>query len=462
MQDLKYLTKSKRPFFSSLFRSGNRNKNTTLSLPGQHGAPRSPFFQRKRWQPFIYPLILVVLVVTLVPLVYLALKRTGPVVAAAVDTVKRTTDNEHGLLRRQENQNLFAQDLALFKRAIIEAPGYAASQDNGDKLVFTILPGLQQRVQDFLRGNNVPYGVVVALEPSTGRVLAMTSYSAIDPAWTEQAYFNLYPMASLFKIVTASAALEQKMITPHSLIEFRGRSCSENPRHWSLSPRGKNNRMDVAAAMGRSVNPVFGRIASEFSGKAALMSAVDKFGFNQELFPGMPVKASQLREPQSEQGVMLMGAGLDHDVKISPVHAAGIMAALANQGLMVAPVLAEKVVTSGGKEHERKKSRPLRQLVTPEQVGPLSEMLSGTVTQGTSRRAFYDRRGQPLIPNVTVAAKTGSIDGTEPPGHYSWFAAYAPIHEPKIALAVLVINHDRWKVKASQVGQQVLAEFFGS
>jgi cell division protein FtsI/penicillin-binding protein 2 len=86
-------------------------------------------------------------------------------------------------------------------------------------------------------------------------------------------------------------------------------------------------------------------------------------------------------------------------------------------------------------------------------------MLSSTVTSGTSRRAFHDRQGRPRL-DVDIAAKTGSINGTDPKGHYSWFAAFAPAHSPRIALVALVINQDKWKVKASYVGEQALEEFF--
>ena len=69
-------------------------------------------------------------------------------------------------------------------------------------------------------------------------------------------------------------------------------------------------------------------------------------------------------------------------------------------------------------------------LVTPETAAALTRMLSSTVTTGTSRKAFRDRRGKPRLA-VDVAAKTGSIDGTDPKGHYSWFAAFAPAQTPK-------------------------------
>jgi cell division protein FtsI/penicillin-binding protein 2 len=211
--------------------------------------------------------------------------------------------------------------------------------------------------------------------------------------------------------------------------------------------------------MGKSVNPVYGRVASDIAGMTSVMASVSRFGFNQELLPGTPAKQSQATEPINSHGLRLMGAGLDHDVKISPLHAAVIMSAIANDGKMMAPGLTSSIIDRQGVEKEVFTPRELRQLVTPETSASLTRMLSSTVLTGTSRKAFHDRRGRPLL-DVSIAAKTGSINGTDPKGHYSWFAAFAPIQNPRIALVALVINPDKWKIKASQVGEKALEEFF--
>jgi cell division protein FtsI/penicillin-binding protein 2 len=86
--------------------------------------------------------------------------------------------------------------------------------------------------------------------------------------------------------------------------------------------------------------------------------------------------------------------------------------------------------------------------------------MSTTVSNGTSRKVFRDRRGRPKLAAVDIAAKTGSISGTDPPGYYSWFAAYAPINDPQVALTALVINGEKWRIKASLLGEQALEAFF--
>ena len=105
-------------------------------------------------------------------------------------------------------------------------------------------------------------------------------------------------------------------------------------------------------------------------------------------------------------------------------------------------------------------SGSLSNALIPTTAASLARMLSTTVVSGTSRKAFHDRRGRPMFASLHVAAKTGSIDGKDPAGHYSWFAAYAPMEDPQIAIAALVINENKWRIKATYVGEQALEAFF--
>lgn len=136
------------------------------------------------------------------------------------------------------------------------------------------------------------------------------------------------------------------------------------------------------------------------------------------------------------------------------------MAAIANDGVMMAPSLAQEIRNNRGETVFVQKPRQMKRLVAPEISGQLARMLSTTVNSGTSRKAFHDRRGRPMLASVNIAAKTGSIDGKDPAGHYSWFAAYAPIEDPQIALVALVINQNKWRIKATHVGEKALEAFF--
>lgn len=355
---------------------------------------------------------------------------------------------------------LFATASGLLPAAVSSGETLTATAPDGTSLRLSINPELQQRVQGFLAATRPNYAVFVAIEPATGRVLSLTGYSALDPNWQQQAAYQVYPMASLFKMVTAASALENNKINPASVLEFRGCLVSETPKNWDPNPKGRNNKMDVTEAMGKSVNPIYGRIASDLLGKEQLKQTCDNFGFNRPLLlPGVPAVPSPAPTVETTNDLRLQGCGLDHGLQVSPIHAAAITAAIANRGSMMAPRLVDQA-TRNGKELKVPASRELTKVISPETADSLTRMLLTTVTSGTSRKAFHTAEGRRLTSDMKIAAKTGSIDGDNPKGHYSWFAAYAPADRPQIALVALVINGDKWKIKASQLGEQALAEFF--
>ena len=356
--------------------------------------------------------------------------------------------------------DLFATANGLLPAAVNSGETLMATAPDGTTLRLSINPDLQQKVQGFLASTRPNYAVFVAIEPTTGRVLSLTGYSAVDPNWQQQAAYQVYPMASLFKMITAAAALENRKINPATVLEFRGRLVSETPKNWDPSPRGRNNKMDVTEAMGKSVNPVYGMIASDLLGKEQLKQACDRFGFNRSLLlPGVPAVPSAAPAVETTNDLRLQGCGLDHGLQVSPIHAAAITAAIANRGTMMAPRLVDQA-TRNGKELKVPATRELIKVASPETADSLTRMLLTTVTSGTSRKAFHTPEGRRLTSGIKIAAKTGSIDGVNPKGHYSWFTAYAPADRPQIALVALVINGDKWKIKASQLGEQALAEFF--
>jgi peptidoglycan glycosyltransferase len=358
-----------------------------------------------------------------------------------------------------DNWGAFRLAADSYPKAGVAGGVFSAPLPQGGKVVYAINEAMQHRVEKVLRDYKVPYGVFVAIEPKTGRVLATVSHSSMQPGW-DQAFYSLYPMASLFKIVTATAALEQKKVSADTPFAFNGRLASQSPKQWRVRPGRGNQQMPLSVAMGKSVNPVFGRLAAEVVGRDPLLLYAERFGFNQNIFPGSPVTPSRAPAPETTDQLMLMGAGLNHEVKVSPFHAAAIMATVANGGVMMMPSLAQEILNEKGVSVFQHKPQALRTVLTPETAASLARMLSTTVISGTSRRAFHDRRGRPMLASVKVAAKTGSIDGTDPAGHYSWFAAYAPMEDPQIAMVALVINQNKWHIKASNVGEQALEAFF--
>jgi len=441
MKDFKNSTKKKNYIHNRYTRSANRKKQNS---------PKSPFFLK-----FNIKRIFTILGVLVLCLFFLNLFISKQPAAS--------NSSKWNLWRKDSAEidkwQVFKAAETAFLFAEVKSNQYQVQLDNGNIINYSIDPELQQTVHDFMTQSQVPYALFMAMEPKTGRILAMTSYSQIDQTWAPEAFSQIYPMASLFKIITVSAALEQNKITTDDIIKFGGKLSSENPAHWL--PTGKKyNQLPLIQAMAKSANPVFGRLAYEFVGANQLVSQATKFGFNQELFPGTGIKQSQIHMPQTGYELALMGAGLDHEVKISPLHVLSIISGIANNGTMMAPYLADEIRDNKGTPIFRPKPTELKQILTPAMAKNVEKLLSATVTQGTSKHAFCDRKGIPKIPGISIAAKTGSINGKEPPGYYSWFAAYAPIENPQIAVVALVINNEKWKIKAPNLGEKGLEAYF--
>lgn len=446
MRDIKHITSNRKKLRLRFFR---RRKNSSLNSyrPLFEGKPA------KRRLRLILPIVATLLAAFPIASLFLSTK-------SAISGVRKTSPHRvktYSALDPFQSFQLAADSLPALR---LNGLQLQAPLPDGGAIFYAIDQELQQRVEKVMESYRLPYGAFVAIEPKTGRVLALVGHSSIDPTWERRSCFGLYPMASLFKIITAAAALEEKKVSPDTVFAFRGRLTSESPKYWSVNPRQRNLEMSLTSAMGKSVNPVFGRLASDVVGRDSIMMCAERFGFNQALLPGTSLPPSTAVPPQSEAELMLMGAGLGREVKISPVHAALMMASIANDGVMMMPALASEIRNGKGETIFTLQPRTARQTVTPETAGQLARMLSTTVSSGTSRKVFHDRRGRPKLASVDIAAKTGSIDGKDPAGHYSWFAAYAPINDPQIALVALVVNQDKWKIKASYLGEQALEAFF--
>ncbi len=454
MQDFKNLKLKKGVILPFAAKQSGSSSNS-FRVPTNIPALEEPE-QKRRWLRVLLPLMAVILAAY--PVFSLV---TSPGLEHKAPAAKPLVVHDPpGSLPLNPYQAFLLSAQSLKNIAATGTGSMVAPLPDGGSIQFSLDRELQGRVLEVMAENHLPYGAFVALEPKTGRVLALAGYSERDRNWPERSCYDLYPMASLFKIIIAAAALEQKKVGPDTVVLFNGRSCSENPKAWFVRPGKRNQQVDLTTAMSKSMNPVFGRLASEIVGRDDMMSMAARFGFNQQLFPGTPVQPSRAAEPQNDSQLKLMGAGLGRETKVSPLHAAAMMAAIANDGVMMLPILADRITNGGGDVLFCENSLPVRRLLDQETSRKLARTLSLTVSSGTSRKAFHDKKGRPKLAEINVAAKTGSINGTSPDGFYTWFAAYAPVENPQIAVVALVVNQGKWKIKASQLGEQALETFF--
>jgi peptidoglycan glycosyltransferase len=329
---------------------------------------------------------------------------------------------------------------------------YVAPLGDG-RAILTLDPRLQARLERTLADSQVPWGVTVLLEPATGRILAMAEHSEAEPARQGLALTAMAPAASIFKIVTAAALLEQG-VRPQDEVCYHGGKRRLQPTLLADDPRRDHRCLTLGDALGHSVNVVFAKLAGRDLDPALLRAAAGRFMFDAEIPFCRKVEVSRAPIPDDRFELATTAAGFG-PVRLSPLHAALIAATVANRGLLVPPTLVAEAEGAPAPA-----TAAPRRVVDEGVAGALAEMMRTTVTEGTARRAF--RRGAGPLRGVAVAGKTGSLTDATPYRDYSWFVGYAPVERPEIAVATLVVNGKIWRVRAPTVAREALEAYFGN
>jgi len=333
-----------------------------------------------------------------------------------------------------------------------KAGRYVAPLGSG-RAILTVVPGLQQQLEKVLSDNRVPWGATVLIEPRTGRVLALAEHSQKQPGRHNLSFQALAPAASVFKIVT-SAALLERGIGPESEVCYHGGKYRIARANLRDDPRRDHRCITLTSALGHSANVVFAKLADRDLTAEMLRGMADRFFFNAPIpfLHAIDVSPAHISSDPFELATTAAGFG---PVRLSPLHAALLASVVANGGLFVPPALVES--TEGVAAPDP--AQPTR-VVDRTVAESLAAMMRTTVTEGTARRAFRDRRIGPVLGDVTVAGKTGSLAEPNPYRDYSWFVGFAPVENPRVAVATVVVNERLWRVRAPYVAREALRAFF--
>jgi penicillin-binding protein A len=334
---------------------------------------------------------------------------------------------------------------------------FAGKSSDGDLVYYTLEPELQRFLSGVVSRSNAPHVAAIAMDPKTGKILAIADKSK---SIQNLSLHSGFPAASLFKVVTAAAAVEQSNLDVNSKIAFRGGTYTLEP--WNYSPDSARDKklLPLGEALGKSCNPVFGRVALMHLNPSILEDYSKLFGFNSNLNSDLPLPMSPASIPNDEFGLSRTGAGFG-EVHISPIHAASLMSGIANGGIMPRPKLVEKIVSESGKVIYQSDTDSLSRIVQTETSRELMRMMQYTTTDGTSRKEFISK-GRTILKDVDVAAKTGTLSGKNPAGLNTWFIGAAPMNNPEIAVAVIVVNPTA-STKASRIGRQIIEKhLFGT
>ncbi|MBN8614846.1 MAG: penicillin-binding protein [Deltaproteobacteria bacterium] len=336
----------------------------------------------------------------------------------------------------------------------LEDDTYLVDAAQGDTAVLTLDASLQQHMEAYFARYQVPEAGLVAIEPSTGRVLAYVSHRGRDSAPADMARDASAPAASVFKVITGAALLDAGVPATQRVCYHGGESRLVASL---LEPNPELDRTcaTLSEAMGGSLNAVFARLADQRLDAPTLERYAHAFAFGQGLPFDLESTPSTIEVPTDRLEFARTSAGFWHS-RMSPLHGALIAATIANDGAMPRAGIVDRVIDAEGHIAHRFEPSTYRQVIGRDTADALNTMMRLTVTRGTSRRAFHDDRGRPFLPGIAVAGKTGTLSEERPYRGYTWWVGFAPADHPTIAIATLVVNTPEWRIKASHAAVEAL------
>lgn len=349
----------------------------------------------------------------------------------------------------------------------------------GDTVNLTLDARVQRAAEDKLKGLT---GSAVAIDPRNGDILAMASSPAFDPAWFTQrmspeeykqklgqsqlnrAMTSAYPPGSTFKIVTATALLQDGTINTHTTAYCTGsmRIGNMTKRCWAV-----HGSVNIYSALAKSCDIFF----YTWSGLNLLLKSPDplsdwgeRFGLgrrtgipiNGEVSGYLPRLVSKRTHKRrqwypGDAANISIGQG---DVLLTPLQDARMISVIANGGIVYQPRVIRDVTGLDGK--------PLatfppvvqsRANIRPDVLKTVQQGLRMAVTDGTARICN--------LPTVAVAGKTGSAEAGRTQAAHAWFCCYAPYENPTIAIAVMVEHGRHGASAAAPIAKQMIEAYFG-
>ncbi|MEX1286843.1 MAG: penicillin-binding protein 2 [Acidimicrobiia bacterium] len=313
-------------------------------------------------------------------------------------------------------------------------------------LGLTIDPVLQ-RVADEALGER--RGSVIALDPTTGAVLAWVSHPSYDPQAfvADPAYARtvaedetqplldrgarvLAPPASTFKLVVTAAALESGEWLPSSTLPDPAElplpgstAVMRNPGGGTCAGGGE---VTLAESLVRSCNIPFAELAIEL-GSDPVVGTAEAFGWTTEIETDLPVSISPFPDPGDDLAALAQTAIGERDARATTLQMASVVATIAAGGERVRPFLVGTVFDADGGVESTTEPVVLGRAISETTAAQLTDMMEDVVARGTGSAA--------ALPGVAVAGKTGTSE-TGP----VWFVGFAPVDDPTIAIAVLVTD----------------------
>lgn len=332
-------------------------------------------------------------------------------------------------------------------------------------------------------------GSVVALDPTTGAILAMVTYPRFDPndlvgpdaglagqtletdpsePLRDRAIDQTYAPGSIFKVITTASGLDTGLVSPSSEfadpieLQLPGTNSTISNYNNKVCDNGTSVLLEFAFV--KSCNTVFAQLGMDLGGNR-LGTTANAFGFNAEIPFEFSVLTSNFPPPgtiENDPAATAQSAIGQRNDRATPLLMALMAAAVANNGNVMVPYLVDEIFTSGGGIESRTETTIWRRAMSPASAAVLSDMMEQVVISGTGRKA--------AVPGIRIGGKTGTAEVTDKAPH-AWFIGFGPVGASsdiaQIAIAVVVESGGDFGESATggsvaaPIAQQVLAAFFG-
>ena len=302
---------------------------------------------------------------------------------------------------------------------------------------------------------------IVALDPVTGRVLAMASFDKIHPD-QNHCISSEFPAASLIKIITASAAVETAGLTPNSTLKYNGRKYTLYRSQLKVRNNKYTHRVTLKQSFAQSINPIFGKLGTHTLKKDLLQEYADAFYFNHDINFELPVSQSSFAATDSPYEWAELASGFNRKTQISPLHSALLTSIILNDGKMVEPTIIDHITDEEGHTLYQNDVKLLESSLSETTTEAVKTMMAATIRSGTARKAFRGMKRDSILSKLFIGGKTGSISNHENSLKYDWFAGFAEEKNGgrKIAVAVIVAHEKYLGPRACNYAKRAMKAYF--
>lgn len=327
----------------------------------------------------------------------------------------------------------------------------------------------EKELDEAVSRSNAKSGSMIVMDPRSGAVLAMAVSPRFDPntvgalapdRWRNRALTDTYEPGSTMKAVIAAAALEEKVMTPGSMIY--GENGQFAIANTIIHDHEKAGWMTFAQMIQKSSNIGAAKVGMAL-GEWRVFDYLKEFGFGEKSGIDLPGEtAGLLRGPRQWGKRSLASISMGQEVGVTPLQMVTAIAAIANGGVLMRPYVVSEIRNGKGQLVAQNLPQAKRRVISADTARTLTTLLEGVVTGGTG--------GKAAIPGFRVAGKTGTAQKVDPrTGKYSStllvgsFLGYVPAEDPRLAM-IVVIDEPRGEgwggVVAApvfrRVGEQVL------